>query len=236
MRGVSQRVRWQNNLGLGLLNTVLLRLIFPMAAVGAAAVAAEQGWGLFFFLGWSGGLAIGVAIVLLDFVVYLQHRLMHAIPLLWRVHRMHHADLDLDVTSGLRFHPFEMIISMVIKCSAVILLGAPVLSVVVFEGGLNGMALFNHANLRMTKTVDRWLRWIVVTPDMHRTHHSVLVDERDANFGFNLAWWDYLFVTYRAAPRETHEQMVLGLPGMRQISECCHLPSLLAMPFRKTND
>ena len=236
VRGVSQRVRWQNNLGLGLLNTVLLRLIFPMAAVGAAAVAAEQGWGLFFFLGWSGGLAIGVAIVLLDFVVYLQHRLMHAIPLLWRVHRMHHADLDLDVTSGLRFHPFEMIISMVIKCSAVILLGAPVLSVVLFEVVLNGMALFNHANLRMTKTVDRWLRWIVVTPDMHRTHHSVLVDERDANFGFNLAWWDYLFVTYRAAPRETHERMVLGLPGMRQISECCHLPSMLAMPFRKTNE
>ena len=211
VRGVSQRVRWQNNLGLGLLNTVLLRLIFPMAAVGAAAVAAEQGWGLFFFLGWSEGLEIGVAIVLLDFVVYLQHRVMHAIPLLWRVHRMHHADLDLDVTSGLRFHPFEMIISMVIKCSAVILLGAPVLSVVLFEVVLNGMALFNHANLRMTKTVDRWLRWIVVTPDMHRTHHSVLVDERDANFGFNLAWWDYLFVTYRAAPRETHEQMVLGL-------------------------
>ena len=224
VRGVSQRVRWQNNLGLGLLNTVLLRLIFPMAAVGAAAVAAEQGWGLFFFLGWSGGLAIGVAIVLLDFVVYLQHRVMHAIPLLWRVHRMHHADLDLDVTSGLRFHPFEMIISMAI------------LSVVLFEVVLNGMALFNHANLRMTKTVDRWLRWIVVTPDMHRTHHSVLVDERDANFGFNLAWWDYLFVTYRAAPRETHEQMALGLPGMRQISECCHLPSMLAMPFRKTND
>ena len=234
--GVSQRVRWQNNLGLGLLNTVLLRLIFPMAAVGAAAVAAEQGWGLFSFLGWSGGLVMAAAIVLLDLVVYLQHRAMHAIPLLWRVHRMHHADLDLDVTSGLRFHPFEMIISMAIKCGAVILLGAPVLSVVVFEVVLNGMALFNHANLRITKTVDRLLRWIIVTPDMHRTHHSVVVDERDANFGFNLAWWDYLFVTYRAVPRETHERMVLGLAGMRQVSECCHLPAMLAMPFRKTSE
>ena len=182
------------------------------------------------------GLAMGAAIVLLDLVVYLQHRAMHAIPLLWRVHRMHHADLDLDVTSGLRFHPFEMIISMAIKCGAVILLGAPVLSVVVFEVVLNGMSLFNHANLRITKTVDRLLRWIVVTPDMHRTHHSVAVDERDANFGFNLAWWDYLFVTYRAVPRETHERMVLGLPGMRQVSECCHLPAMLAMPFRKTSE
>lgn len=226
-----KRQRWAANLGLVVLNTVLLRLLFPLAAVGLAAFCAARGWGLLNHFQVPFWVAAPLAVVALDFVIWLQHVMVHAIPLLWRVHRVHHADVDYDVTTGARFHPLEILLSMLVKLAAVTVLGPPVVAVVVFEVLLNATAMFNHGNIRLPGAIDRVLRWIVVTPDMHRVHHSVVVDETNANFGFNLPWWDRLFGTYRAQPRAGHRAMTIGLRGHTDPHEVARLAGLLWLPF-----
>lgn len=226
--------RWPSNLGIVMLNTLLVRLIYPVAAVGAAIAAAAHGWGLFNWLAAPTWLAVLASIVLLDIAIYLQHVLFHAVPVLWRLHRMHHADLEFDVTTGARFHPVEIALSMVIKIGIVAALGAPAAAVVTFEVLLNATSMFNHGNVRLAPRLDRALRKIVVTPDMHRVHHSVLPRETNSNFGFNLPWWDRLFGTYRAAPAAGHEGMTIGIEQFRDPREL-RLDRMLIQPFRDDN-
>ena len=228
---VSKPVRWVNNLGIVFLNSFILRLIFPAAAVGMAAFAGTQGWGLFNYFAVPLWLAVVASVVVLDFIIYLQHVMVHAVPALWRLHRVHHADLDFDVTTGARFHPLEIVLSMLIKFATIAVLGPPVLAVVIFEVLLNGTAMFNHANARIPLGVDRILRWFVVTPDMHRVHHSVEDDEANSNFGFNLPWWDRLFGTYRDQPRAGHAAMTIGIHKYRDTKQVAWLPGMLALPF-----
>jgi len=224
--------RWPDNLAIVAIDTVLLRIVFPAAAVSLALVAEANEWGLLNLVAAPMWLAIPVAIILLDLVIYAQHVLFHAVPVLWRVHRMHHADLDIDVTTGIRFHPVEILLSMVIKLGAVVVLGAPALAVMIFEIVLNATAMFNHSNIRLPKAVDRQLRRIVVTPDMHRVHHSIEVHETSSNFGFNLPWWDHLFGTYRAQPQAGHEGMTIGLPVFREWADL-RLHRMLIQPLRR---
>ncbi len=228
---VSKATRWLNNLGIVFLNSVLLRVLFPAAAVGMAALAYEQGWGLFNYFETPYWLAVIATVVAMDFVIYLQHVIVHAVPLLWRLHRVHHADLDFDVTTGARFHPLEIILSMLIKFATIVLLGPPVVAVVIFEVLLNATAMFNHSNVYIPQVLDRVLRWFVVTPDMHRVHHSVEDDEANSNFGFNLPWWDLLFGTYRDRPRAGHAAMTIGIHKYRDTRQVAWLPGMLALPF-----
>jgi sterol desaturase/sphingolipid hydroxylase (fatty acid hydroxylase superfamily) len=208
--------RWLVHLSLAGLDTLLLRLLFPAAAVGAARFAAQRGWGLLQLLELPELLAIAISIVLLDLGIYLQHVMFHALPVLWRVHRVHHADLDFDASTGLRFHPLEILISMSIKLALVLLIGAPAFAVLLFELLLNATSMFNHSNVRLPLRADRLLRWVLVTPDMHRVHHSIVPSETNSNFGFHLPWWDRLFGTYRAQPRGGHEAMPIGLRQYQQ--------------------
>ena len=224
--------RWPGNVGVVVISTVLIRILFPTAAVGLALVAEANGWGLLNLVAAPDWLAILVAIVLLDLIIFAQHRLFHAVPLLWRLHRMHHADLEIDVTTGFRFHPGEIVLSMVIKLGAVAVLGAPALGVMIFEILLNATSLFNHSNIRLSVAVDERLRRILVTPDMHRVHHSIVARETNSNFGFNLPWWDRLFGTYRAQPAAGHEAMTIGLTLFRDPSEL-RLDRILMQPLRR---
>ncbi|MDV3238594.1 MAG: sterol desaturase family protein [Gammaproteobacteria bacterium] len=224
-------VRWANNIGLVFFNSFLVRLVFPLAAVGMAVFAREQGWGVLNYFEVPYWLAVVAAVVVLDFFIWLQHVMVHAVPALWRLHRMHHADLDFDVTTGARFHPLEILLSMLIKFAVIAVLGPPVLAVIVFEVLLNATSMFNHSNVRIPAGVDRALRLFVVTPDMHRVHHSVEDDETNSNFGFNLPWWDRLFGTYRAQPRAGHEGMTIGIRTFRDGKWCSWLTGMLAMPF-----
>ena len=228
---VSKSLRWINNLGLVLINTVILRLIFPAAALGVAAFAEIQNWGLLNYFQIPYWIAIVASIIIMDAVIYFQHVLVHAVPVLWRLHRVHHADLDFDVTTGSRFHPIEIILSMLIKCATILVLGPPIVAVVIFEVLLNATSMFNHGNVHIPKSVDQLLRWFVVTPDMHRVHHSIEDDETNSNFGFNLPWWDRLFGTYRNQPRAGHEHMTIGINTYRDQQHCTWLPGMLALPF-----
>ncbi|MDH5600841.1 MAG: sterol desaturase family protein [Gammaproteobacteria bacterium] len=228
---VSKLIRWANNLGLVFFNSIILRVLFPAAAVGMAAFATEQGWGLFNYFEVPGGLAIIASIVIMDLIIYIQHVMVHAIPLLWRLHRVHHADLDYDVTTGARFHTIEIILSMLIKFATIVLLGPPVVAVIMFEIILNATAMFNHGNISLPKTLDKYLRLILVTPDMHRVHHSVEDDEANSNFGFSLPWWDRIFGTYRAQPRAGHKEMTIGINKYRDPKLVSWLPGLLVLPF-----
>jgi len=228
---VSKAVRWANNLGLVFFNSFLLRLIFPAAAVGVAAFAAENGWGLLNYYELPIVLAVALSVVAMDFIIYLQHVLVHAVPALWRLHRVHHADLDYDVTTGARFHPIEIILSMLIKFATIVVLGPPVVAVVIFEVILNALAMFNHGNVRLPLGLDRVLRLVIVTPDMHRVHHSVEDNEANSNFGFNLSIWDRIFGTYIAQPRAGHEGMTIGIHKYREPKQVSWLPGMLALPF-----
>ena len=222
--------RWPANLGIVVVDSVVLRLAFPVLAVGAANMAEVQGWGLLRGLHAPFGPALIASLLLLDLTIYGQHVLFHRVPILWRLHRMHHSDLDFDVTTALRFHPLEIALSMLIKLGLVIALGAPPVAVLLFEVILNAAAMFNHANAALPEKLDRWLRWIVVTPDMHRVHHSVRVEETDSNFGFNPPWWDRLFNTYRDQPHDGHRGMTIGLEDCRDW-RATRLDGLLAQPF-----
>lgn len=229
---VNRWLRWVNNLGLVALNTALLRILFPAAAVGLAALAAENGWGLLNQFDVAPLLAVLISVVLLDFAIWMQHVVFHAVPILWRLHRVHHADPDYDVTTGLRFHPIEIILSMLIKFSVILVLGPPLVAIIIFEVLLSACAMFNHGNVRLPAAVDRVLRWVIVTPDMHRVHHSVEDDEANSNFGFNLSWWDRLAGTYRDQPRKGHEGMTIGIRAYNAPKEVSWLPGMLALPFR----
>lgn len=231
---IGRAQRWLGNLGIVVLNTVLLRLLFPAAAVGVALTAEAKGWGVFQAVDAPGWLAVVGAVVLLDLVIYLQHVLVHAVPMLWRLHRMHHADLEFDVTTGTRFHPIEIVLSMLIKLGAVAALGAPAVSVLIFEVLLNATAMFNHGNVRLPEGIDRVLRWVLVTPDMHRIHHSVVMREANSNFGFSLPWWDRLFGTYRAEAAGGQAGMLIGIEQFRDLVEL-RLDRMLMQPFSSDN-
>lgn len=224
-------VRWTANLALVALNTLMLRVAFPTAAVAFALYAGERHWGLLAAIDLPFWAAIVVAVVALDFAIWLQHVMFHAVPVLWRLHRVHHADPDYDVTTGARFHPIEIVLSTLIKLAVVGLVGAPALAVLLFEVLLNATAMFNHANVRLPAGLDRALRRFVVTPDMHRVHHSMAVDEANSNFGFNLPWWDRLFGTYRASARLPQERMAIGVRGLSEDPRSVALAGMLALPF-----
>jgi sterol desaturase/sphingolipid hydroxylase (fatty acid hydroxylase superfamily) len=228
---VGRLARWPHNLGIVVIDALAVRILIPAAAVGAALVAAGNGWGLFHVAGLRLSLASPLGFLALDVAIYAQHVAFHKVPLLWRLHRMHHADLDIDVTTGVRFHPIEIVLSMLIKIAVVLALGIPPVAVFVFEVVLNATSMFNHGNVAMPSWLDRVLRLIVVTPDMHRVHHSIAPRETDSNFGFNLPWWDRLFGTYRAAPQAGHDRMTIGLSTFRDRAEL-RLDRLLTQPFR----
>ena len=232
MAGALKSRRWLTNLSMVVISSVALRFLFPLAAVGTALWAQGAGVGLFNNLAVPGLVAGLIVFVALDFAVWLEHVASHRIPLLWRIHRMHHADTGFDVTTALRFHPLEIVLSMVWKAAIIVALGAPVLAVLVFEIVLNGMAMFNHSNLKLPLGLDRWLRRLVVTPDMHRVHHSSLRRETDSNYGFNLSLWDRLFGVYVAQPKLGHEGMEIGLETWRDGREAAGLGWTLMLPFR----
>ncbi len=227
--------RWVGNLSLVLVDTLIVRLLFPTAAVGTALMVADLGWGVLNIVSVPYWAALLISVAVLDLAIYLQHVMFHALPSLWRLHMVHHADLDLDVTSGSRFHPIEILISMLYKLAVISVLGPPVLGVLIFEVVLNALAMFNHANVRMPLVLDRVLRWIIVTPDMHRVHHSVDSREHNRNFGFNLSLWDRVLGTYRDQPAKGHQGMIIGLNKFREITWQT-IPRLLAMPFFKPGE
>lgn len=227
----SRRRRWPSNLGITFLNGLLIKLILSAGAIGVAAAAEAHGWGLLQVWPLPFWLKMAASVVLLDLAIYLQHVLFHAVPLLWRLHRMHHADLDLDVSSGGRFHSLEILLSTLIKMAVVASLGAPVLAVLIFEVLLNATSMFSHANARLSARLDRWLRWVLVTPDMHRVHHSIEPRETNSNFGFNAPWWDYIFGTYRAQPRLGHADMIIGIEQFRDPSDE-RFDRMWLIPFR----
>jgi sterol desaturase/sphingolipid hydroxylase (fatty acid hydroxylase superfamily) len=223
--------RWGSNLGLVFLNSLLLRLVAPLGAVGVALFAEARGWGLFQAIDLPYWIAVVGSVLLLDFAIYLQHVMFHAVPLFWRLHMVHHADLDFDVTTGLRFHTIEILLSFGIKAGAILLLGAPAVAVLIFEVLLNATSMFNHSNVRMPLIVDRIVRWLVVTPDMHRVHHSHHAKETNSNFGFNLPWWDRLFGTYRDQPADGHTEMAIGLSQFPDERRTERLHWMLWLPF-----
>ncbi|WP_286240167.1 sterol desaturase family protein [Neptuniibacter halophilus] len=225
-------LRWSNNLALVALNSLLLRWLFPLAAVGLAQSVADSGFGLFNWLNWPLWLEGVLAVVLLDLLIYLQHVVFHKVPLLWRLHQVHHADPDYDVTTGARFHPLEILLSMLLKMLAICLLGPAAVVVLLFEVLLNASAMFNHGNVSLPAGVDRWLRRLLVTPDMHRVHHSRIPRETDSNYGFALALWDRLFHTYTPEPEAGQQGMQIGLNGRDDPRRVCRLDGLLSMPWR----
>ncbi len=227
----SRWVRWPNNLAVAVLNSVLVRVLLPTTVVGLADAAVAKNWGLLNQLSLPGWAEIIIAVLVLDFAIYLQHVLFHAVPALWRLHRMHHADQDFDVTTGARFHPIEIILSLGIKLIIVTALGPAVIAVIIFEVLLNGSSMFNHGNVRLAPKVDRVLRWMLVTPDMHRVHHSIVVQETNSNFGFNITWWDRLFGTYREQPAAGHDEMTIGIELFRSRREQM-LDRMIVQPFR----
>lgn len=233
-RKYSRWLRWPNNLGVTLLNTALARLLFPVTAVAFALTLEARGIGLLAWSGLPAPLAIVLGVILLDLAIYAQHVVLHLVPALWRLHRMHHADLDFDVTTGSRFHPLEIILSMLIKLAVIALLGVPALAVLIFEVLLNATSMFNHSNLAIPLAMDKGLRRFVVTPDMHRVHHSVIPRETNSNYGFNLPWWDWLFGTYRDQPELGHTAMQIGIEQFREPRELW-LDRLLTQPMRNAS-
>ncbi|MGA9109378.1 MAG: sterol desaturase family protein [Smithella sp.] len=230
--------RWISNLGMQIIDVVVLRLIFPIFPVGLAVLCEQRGWGLLNYFHIIQPVALIIGILALDFIIYLQHRMFHITPLFWRVHKVHHTDQDIDVTTALRFHPLEIILSLLIKFAAVAAIGAPPLSVLIFEVLLNGASMFNHGNVGIPLSLDRIIRMVLVTPDMHRVHHSVIARETNSNYGFSFSWWDRIFGTYKAQPQEGHEKMKIGLNGYHD-DRSLQLSALLTMPFvyqKRIND
>ncbi|MBI4042079.1 MAG: sterol desaturase family protein [Deltaproteobacteria bacterium] len=222
--------RWFSNLSIVAINTLLVRLILPIAAYDMAFIARSHHWGI--LNQWDLPLWVSalLSVIALDFAIYLQHVMFHAVPIFWRFHMMHHSDLDFDVTTGIRFHPIEILLSMLIKMGVVTIIGAPPIGVLLFEVLLNATSIFNHGNVALWPPLDKYLRLLVVTPEMHRVHHSVIAGETNSNFGFNFPWWDRLFATYQAQPKFGHLRMTIGLHQFRD-SKKLTLPHLLALPF-----
>ncbi len=220
-----------NNLSLSVVNSVLVKVLFPLGVFSFTLFLEKKEWGLFYLINLPAWLEIFIAIVLLDLLIYFQHVIFHKVPVLWRLHRVHHADVDLDVSSGVRFHPIEILLSMLIKMLTVMLLGVSPIAVMMFEIILNATAMFNHSNLRFPLGVDAIIRKILVTPDMHRIHHSIIRKECDSNYGFNVSWWDRLFRTYTALPQDGHLGMTLGLNDFRQKHDQ-QVHHLLMQPFK----
>ncbi len=231
---LSRRSRWANHMALSVVNTLVVRLLIPITVAAFALTLERQGVGLLNWLNLPVWLAIVVGVLLLDLAIYTQHYFFHKIDFFWRFHRMHHTDLDFDVTTGVRFHPIEIVISMIIKFGVVVIVGPAAIAVVLFEILLNATSMFNHGNVRIPQSIDRVLRAVLVTPDMHRVHHSVVRNETDSNFGFNLSCWDRIFGTYRAQPEAGHLSMTIGLPIFRDGIEN-RLDRLISQPFRKEN-
>ena len=228
---LGRKKRWPANIGIALLDSLVSRVVLPGGAVAFAVSLEGSGWGLLPALGVAGWAAFFAAWALLDLAIYFQHRLFHRVPILWRLHRMHHSDVDLDVTSGARFHPGEIVLSLGIKLAAIAALGAPAAAVLAFEIALNACSMFNHANIRMPAIAERIVRLVLVTPDLHRIHHSAVPSETDSNFGFSVPWWDRLFSTFRAAPALGQLGMTVGLDEFRS-AEAQRLDALLLQPFR----
>lgn len=231
-RNLPRTARWLTNLGISVIDGLAVRLLGPLVAIGIAAWAVQNNIGLFNLTALPLWLEITLAFILLDFTIYLQHVATHKIPLLWRLHKVHHTDRDLDATSAVRFHPIEIMLSMLYKCALVLLIGPAVLAVLIFEIVLNASAIFNHANLKLPLWLDRALRLLIVTPDMHRVHHSVISSETDSNYGFNLSIWDRLFRTYTAQPKSGHDNMTIGLSEY-QSTKPANLLWSLVLPFAK---
>ncbi|QPD06240.1 MAG: hypothetical protein Nkreftii_004014 [Candidatus Nitrospira kreftii] len=229
-RTLSTLCRWGGNLTIVALNTVLARLLFAGGAFTVAAAAQERGWGLLHLVEGPVWLEAAIGILALDFIIYWQHRIFHVVPLFWRFHMMHHSDLDLDVTSGVRFHPMEIVLSLAVKVMAIMVVGASPIAVMIFEVVLNATSLFNHGNVLIPQHVERLLRWMVVTPDMHRIHHSMDVREMNSNYGFNVPWWDRVFGTYCPEPALGHLAMRIGLEHLGP-STCLNIFMMLRFPF-----
>jgi sterol desaturase/sphingolipid hydroxylase (fatty acid hydroxylase superfamily) len=229
----SRAARWPSNIGIVVLNTLILRIMFPTAAVGVAEYASANQLGVLNQFNFGITSEIIIAVLVLDAAIYFQHVMFHAVPLFWRLHRMHHADPDFDVTTGARFHPVEIILSMLIKFAVIIFLGPAAIAVIIFEILLNATAMFNHGNISIPLNIDKYLRLFVVTPDMHRVHHSVDPAETNSNFGFNLPWWDRLFGTYKAQPLVGHESMTIGLVTFTGKEQITKLPGMLLIPFAR---
>lgn len=230
-RTIGRSRRWPANLGIVLIDAIVVRVLLPITATGVALAVEATGWGLLNLAGIDGWPGVVLGFLMLDLAIYGQHVVFHKVPMLWRLHRMHHADLELDVTTGVRFHPVEVSLSMLIKFAVIALTGVPALAVLAFEIALNATSMFNHANLRLPFGFDRVLRLLVVTPDMHRVHHSITSHETNSNFGFNLPWWDRLFGTYRAQPADGHERMTIGVEQFRTLHDL-RLDRMLTQPFR----
>ncbi len=234
-RSQSRARRWPTNIAIVVIDQLVARALalgLPLLAVGAALDAAANGWGLFNATSWPVWIEVIAAILILDFAIWFQHLIFHIVPMFWRLHRVHHADRDIDVTTALRFHPIEIALSMLIKIGVVYLIGAPALAVILFEIILNGTAMFNHANMRLPAGLDRWLRLVLVTPDMHRVHHSTIRSEHNSNYGFALSIWDRLFRTYTAQPKGGHDGMTIGLERW-QDDRPAKLGWMLKFPFDK---
>lgn len=228
---VAKAPRWTSNLGLVVVNSVATRMLIPITTVATAIVAESRGWGVLHLVHWPAWLELAVAVVAFDFAIYLQHVMFHAVPAFWRLHQVHHADLDFDVTTGLRFHTLEILLSALIKLAAVVVIGPTDMAVIVFEIVLNATAMFNHSNVHIPRWLDRCLRWVIVTPDMHRVHHSAVRREANSNFGFNIPWWDILLGTYRDQPAAGHEAMLIGVTHLRDERQLERLPGMLWLPF-----
>jgi len=229
----SKANRWAVNLSITFIDALIVRLIFPLAAIGTALIAEEHNWGLFNRLAIDNLAAGIIAFLILDFTIYFQHLAFHYIPVFWRLHMVHHTDLDIDVTTGARFHPIEILLSMAIKMGVIILIGAPAVSVTVFEILLNVTSMFNHSNIYISPDIDKLVRLFLVTPDMHRVHHSVIIREMNSNFGFNFPWWDRIFQTYKNQPDKGHTNMTIGLANFRDEKRLT-LPRILALPLSGT--
>ncbi|MFT4726479.1 MAG: sterol desaturase/sphingolipid hydroxylase (fatty acid hydroxylase superfamily) [Granulosicoccus sp.] len=232
LQRIPKMFRWSNNLAIMILDALVLRYGFPLLAVGLATIAEVNNWGLLNLIAMPVWVAFFISLFVMDLIIYFQHVMFHKVPILWRLHRMHHADLEFDVTTGIRFHPVEIVVSMSIKLATVLALGPPVLAVIVFEILLNATALFNHSNAKIPLKFDKILRWFVVTPDMHRVHHSVIPYETNSNYGFNLPWWDRILGTYRDQPRNGHLEMTIGLEQFRSQIDL-RLDQMLIQPLRK---
>jgi len=227
----SRLLRWSQNIALVLVNSFLIRLILPLATIGVAQYAQEHQMGLFHVLDVPPVLAFVLTLLLFDMAIYWQHRLFHVVPALWALHKVHHVDQDIDVTTGSRFHTIEIFLSLLIKFALVLILGPSILAVMVFEIILNATAMFNHANVALAKKWDRLMRLVFVTPDMHRVHHSTIMDESNRNFGFNLSCWDRLFSSYQAQPSKGHLGMNIGVDGYTKVKQIQYLPGMLWLPF-----